>query len=545
MPGPRVLSVLDTAKIQYYHFQAIIIAGMGLFTDAYDLFCISPIMKLIGALYYDGKENRLGVLPALVVSATIGIPLLGTVVGQLVFGWLGDRIGRRRVYGLALMLMVFSSIGCGFSICKTKICVLTSLSFFRFLLGVGIGGDYPLSATIMSEFANKRTRGSFIAAVFSMQGFGILVGSAVTMIVCTVFDRIPRSPSEPAGPKPPGEADLAWRVILMLGAVPAMLTYYWRMMMPETARYTALVENNIPQAVRDMEKVFDRSLLEIAEESDSRPEPQLAEESDCPPEQPSYGLFSKQFVRQHGRDLFASATAWFLVDVIFYTINLLQSLIYKAEFDKKDRPNAYHAAFHVAELQAIIAIASTIPGYWASVLFIDRVGRVKIQIMGFLIMSICLFVIGGLYDNHWCKKLDVGFYILPGLMFFFSNLSPNTTTFIVPAELFLARFRSTCHGISGAAEKLGAIIGTVGFFWASQSSDKKEITEPYKLEIGMHSSLMILGGVGVIGAVLTYFFTPETKGRSLEDNETHVGPSKVELIRSSSINTSGPIHTVH
>ncbi|KAJ0087555.1 hypothetical protein Patl1_09347 [Pistacia atlantica] len=148
----KVLSALDTAKTQYYHFKAIIIAGMGLFTDAYDLFCIPPIMILIQRIYYDSDvDNKKPKIPRTVVSTMVGIALLGTVIGQLIFGRLGDRIGRRRVYGLALCLMVLSSIGCGFSICTTKKCVLGSLGFFRFLLGVGIGGDYPLSATIMSE----------------------------------------------------------------------------------------------------------------------------------------------------------------------------------------------------------------------------------------------------------------------------------------------------------------------------------------------------------------------------------------------------------
>ncbi|CAK9178281.1 unnamed protein product [Ilex paraguariensis] len=224
----KVLSALDTAKTQYYHFKAIIIAGMGLFTDAYDLFCIPPIMRLIGRIYYD--EHK---VPPVVNSTMIGMALLGTVIGQLVFGRLGDQLGRRRVYGVALILMVMSSIGCGFSICASeRACVLLSLGFFRFLLGVGIGGDYPLSATIMSEFANKRTRGGFIAAVFSMQGFGILVSSTVTMVVCAIFDRV----SNPPKGKAPEVADLAWRFILMIGAIPAGMTFYWRMMMPETAR---------------------------------------------------------------------------------------------------------------------------------------------------------------------------------------------------------------------------------------------------------------------------------------------------------------------
>lgn len=232
----KVLSALDTARTQWYHFKAIIIAGMGLFTDAYDLFCIPPIMKLIGRIYYqhpgDRDQNQYSVAPT-VVSIMVGMSLLGTVIGQLVFGRLGDLIGRRRVYGLSLMLMVLSSIGCGFSICTKRGCVLFSLGFFRFLLGLGIGGDYPLSATIMSEFANKRTRGSFIAAVFSMQGIGILASSMVTMIVCRIFEVSSHARADSPTPE---EADIAWRIILMIGAIPAAMTYYWRMMMPETAR---------------------------------------------------------------------------------------------------------------------------------------------------------------------------------------------------------------------------------------------------------------------------------------------------------------------
>lgn len=224
----KVLSSLDAARIQWYHFKAIIVAGMGLFTDAYDLFCIAPVMKIISHVYYHGDSINTAVL-----STSYAIALLGTATGQLVFGYLGDRVGRRRVYGLCLVIMIISSFGCGFSVCTTRTsCVMVSLGFFRFILGLGIGGDYPLSATIMSEFANKRTRGAFIAAVFWMQGLGILVSSAVTMAVCVAFKIGGGGGSEEV----PSEADVAWRLILMIGALPAALTFYWRMLMPETAR---------------------------------------------------------------------------------------------------------------------------------------------------------------------------------------------------------------------------------------------------------------------------------------------------------------------
>lgn len=510
--GVKVLTALDHAKTQYYHFKAIMIAGMGLFTDAYDLFCITPVTKLIGRIYYESHDNKPVLMPPAVVTALVAVALAGTVIGNLVFGTLGDRIGRRRVYGFSLVLMVFASFASGFSVGRTRGCVLSSLCFFRFLLGIGIGGDYPLSATIMSEFANKRTRGSFIAAVFSMQGFGILAGSATTMAVALAFNRA-TDDSDITPLHTPGAADLAWRIILMIGAIPAALTFYWRMQMPETARYTALVAHDEIKATNDMEKVLgDFNLETIVETSVASPGPPPS------PPAPTYGFFSKQFLRRHGRDLFACSMAWFLVDIPYYSSTLFQSQIYERRFSNTKDVNAYVEAYNVAKFQAIIAVASTIPGYFATMYFIDRIGRRKIQMMGFFFMAIFIFALAGPYDMYWHDHTNAYFFILYALTFFFSNFGPNTTTFIVPAELFPARFRSTCHGISGAAGKLGAIIGAVGFLWASQNTNRAKL-RGWKPGIGMTNALLILGGVCIIGAVLTYVFTPETKMRSLEENE--------------------------
>src|SRR5205809_280378 len=57
------------------------------------------------------------------------------------------------------------------------------LIVFRFILGMGIGGDYPLCATLMSEYANRRDRGKLITMVFSMQGAGLVVGPLVAIIL--------------------------------------------------------------------------------------------------------------------------------------------------------------------------------------------------------------------------------------------------------------------------------------------------------------------------------------------------------------------------
>ncbi|GLJ50579.1 hypothetical protein SUGI_1077490 [Cryptomeria japonica] len=198
----QVLNSLDVAKTQLYHFTAIVIAGMGFFTDAYDLFCISTVTKLLGRIYYyDENSSQPGALPPNVSAAVNGVALCGTLAGQLYFGWLGDKMGRKKVYGLTLILMVVASIASGLSFGNTAKSVMTSLCFFRFWLGFGIGGDYPLSATIMSEYANKRTRGTFIAAVFAMQGFGIVAGGAVAIIVSAAFRKKFEAPIFEVNPK--------------------------------------------------------------------------------------------------------------------------------------------------------------------------------------------------------------------------------------------------------------------------------------------------------------------------------------------------------
>lgn len=125
-----VLNALDAAKTQWYHFSAIVIAGMGFFTDAYDLFCISLVTKLLGRIYYsEPGAPKPGILPPGIQSAVTGVALVGTLAGQLFFGWLGDKLGRKKVYGLTLMLMVICSIASGLSFSDTPKGVMVMLEF--------------------------------------------------------------------------------------------------------------------------------------------------------------------------------------------------------------------------------------------------------------------------------------------------------------------------------------------------------------------------------------------------------------------------------
>ncbi|GAA0171625.1 secondary carrier transporter [Lithospermum erythrorhizon] len=507
----QVLNALDVAKTQLYHFTAIVVAGMGFFTDAYDLFSISIVTKLLGRLYYYKEGSRRpGSLPPGVSSSVTGVALVGTLFGQLFFGWLGDKMGRKKVYGLTLALMVICSIASGLSFGKTPKGVMATLCFFRFWLGFGIGGDYPLSATIMSEYANKKTRGSFIAAVFAMQGFGILAAGIVGLIVSTAFDHAYERPTyeqDPAGSTAP-EADYIWRIILMFGALPAAVTYYWRMKMPETARYTALVARNAKQAAQDMAKV-----LNVELEAEEEKMEKIVKNSSN-----SFGLFSKEFARRHGLHLIGTTTTWFLLDIAYYSNNLFQKDIYSSIgwIPSAEKMSATYEVYRIARAQTLIALCGTVPGYWFTVAFIDIIGRFIIQLMGFFMMTVFMFALAIPY-NHWRQKDNrVGFLIMYSLTFFFSNFGPNATTFVVPAEIFPARLRSTCHGISAAAGKAGAIVGTYGFLYASQSTDSTKTDPGYPTGIGMKSSLIVMACINAFGVLFT-FLVPESKGKSLEE----------------------------
>ncbi|KAF8014394.1 hypothetical protein BT93_H0276 [Corymbia citriodora subsp. variegata] len=492
----QVLNALDAAKTQWYHFTAIVIAGMGFFTDAYDLFCISLVTKLLGRLYYTEPGSPTpGTLPSNVAAAVNGVAFCGTLAGQIFFGWLGDKMGRKRVYGMTLMLMVLCSVASGLSFGKEANGVMATLCFFRFWLGFGIGGDYPLSATIMSEYANKKTRGAFIAAVFAMQGFGILAGGMVAIVVSSAFKARYPAPAyeDDAALSTIPQADYVWRMILMFGALPAALTYYWRMKMPETARYTALVAKNAKQAAADMSKV-----LQVDLEAEPEKVQPKAQGND-------FGLFSKQFARRHGLHLLGTMSTWFLLDIAFYSQNLFQKDVFTAIgwIPKAKTMNAIEELYRIGRAQTLIALCSTVPGYWFTVALIDRIGRFAIQLMGFFFMTVFMFALAIPY-HHWTLPDNrIGFVIMYSLTFFFANFGPNATTFVVPAEIFPARLRSTCHGISAAAGKAGAMVGAFGFLYAANG-------------IGVRTTLIILGVINFLGMVFT-FLVPESNGRSLEE----------------------------
>lgn len=199
-------------------------------------------------------------------------------------------------------------------------------------------------------------------------------------------------------------------------------------------------------------------------------------------------------------------TTWFLLDIAFYSQNLTQKDIFPVMgLTHKDvEVNALQEMFETSRAMFVIAFFGTFPGYWFTVFFIEKLGRFKIQLVGFFMMSFFMLIIGIKYDYLTTNKYM--FATLYGLTFFFANFGPNSTTFVLPAELFPTRVRSTCHALSAAAGKAGAMVGAFGVQNYTLGKGTKDIQK----------AMFFLAFTNMLGFCFTFLVT-ETKGRSLEE----------------------------
>ncbi|KAL3682445.1 hypothetical protein R1sor_000467 [Riccia sorocarpa] len=226
MTRHAVLLWLEKAKIKVYHYQVQALCFAGFFSFGYNLFSISTVTTLLGRLYYyNPGSGKPGILPVGVHAGVVGAALCGALFGQLFFGWAGDKWGRRKMCTVSSIITVFASLASGLSFGSTRTRLMVTLGFFRFWLGFGIGGNYPLLATMMSEYSNEMDRGFVVAFLFGCQGVGIALAETVAYSVFSIFSLVHKLPSFYVDPVR-HEVDFVWRVVLMFGAIlPAGLEF--------------------------------------------------------------------------------------------------------------------------------------------------------------------------------------------------------------------------------------------------------------------------------------------------------------------------------
>jgi MFS transporter, PHS family, inorganic phosphate transporter len=128
------LAEIDKAPFGWYHVRACVVAGVGFFTDSYDIFVVSLLTIMLGIVFWPQTK---GAMPT---SADTGIKVAtsgGTVIGQLGFGALADIIGRKRMYGVELIVIIIATLGQSLSSPSPAVSIVGLIIFWRVIMGIG------------------------------------------------------------------------------------------------------------------------------------------------------------------------------------------------------------------------------------------------------------------------------------------------------------------------------------------------------------------------------------------------------------------------
>jgi MFS transporter, PHS family, inorganic phosphate transporter len=471
-----LIAELDEASLSRFHLRAVLASGMGFFTDAYDLFVIGVASALIT------KDWNLSPGHLALLNSTM---LFAAFVGAFVFGRFADVIGRKHVYWLVAAITIAGALG---SALAPSYWVLIG---FRFLLGFGVGGDYPVSAVMVSEYANRKDRGKLVGMVFGTQALGLIVGPliALALLGAGLSD------------------DTVWRVLLGLGALPAAAVIYLRTRMPESPRYQAQVQGRAEQAASRMASFTGGQVNGNGAGQLNGNGAGHVSGNGAPAPRPELGLRAFLTNRHWLIMLAGTAGTWFLLDYAYYgnTISTPQILSLIS-------PTA--STMTKIALQLAIFVVAAVPGYVLAIAKLDKIGHRRLQLLGFAMMGLCFLIIAAVPG---LTTAVVPFLLVYGVSYFFTEFGPNMTTFVMPSELYPVTMRATGHGISAGIGKLGAFIGVFLFPLLNDW-------------FGLRGTLLLTAGVAAAGFALTLVL-PEPAGRSLEDMPTSTRGARARSLR--------------
>jgi MFS family permease len=453
---------LDKAPMTRLHVRFWLLAALGILLDGFDFFVIGVANPLVKRDFHVTSTQVGLVSAAAIVGAMFGASLLGP---------LGDRLGRSRVFKYDLMLFVIFSLLC---IVAWNIWVLT---FFRFVLGLAIGLDYPLAASYLAEVLPSAKRGRWLTGAFSLQAAGIVLGATVGVVILEVFPHV-----------------WSWRLLLGFGVVPAVIIMFLRRKVPESPRW--LAQNGHK---REAKEVADR--LSPVPVVVTKADTERAEE---PPEglqaliQPR--LFRPGMIR---RTIF-TAVPWFLMDIATYGVGIFTPTLL-AEIVVKHADTTF-IADNITSTKGTAALdVFLVIGFLIAILLVDRVGRIPLQVTGFAVMAVALVMLGTVEGLAGGGGSYLAVVIVAFALFnTFMNAGPNATTYALPAEVFPSECRAAGHGFAAGSAKFGAALG-VFLFPILQGA------------IGNSALLFSVAGCCCLGLFITVLFRIEPRGRSLEE----------------------------
>ncbi|MDP2334412.1 MAG: MFS transporter [Reyranella sp.] len=422
------------------------------------------------------KEYGLTPLEKGVVGAA---PLAGIMVGAIALGGLADTYGRRRLFVVEMLVFVVFLIGLavapGFG----------WLVFFLLGVGVALGCDYPTAHLVISESIPSRDRGKLVLGAFAFQAIGALVGTALGYVILANLPELG-----------------AWRWMYATVIVPAALVVVGRLFITDSGQWL-MARGRRQDAERELQRLLERvprypTQVRLAEvDPDSALYSQAARR----------GRWRDLFTRRNRRATILASVPWFLQDLGTYGIGIFTPTILAQTIGHEITGAQTVAGVIARDIEAAkgAALVDTllIVGILAAVLLTDRVGRIRLQVLGFIGCAVGLgLALGQAHVEEPARTLLLfgGFMIFN----FMTNLGPNAQTYLLAGEVFPTNIRGKGAGFAASFAKVGAVITAFVFPLVLASA-------------GIDVLLAGLIVTSLLGALVTWWFRIETRGVNLEE----------------------------
>ncbi|ENH73441.1 Inorganic phosphate transporter PHO84 [Fusarium oxysporum f. sp. cubense race 1] len=460
-----------------FKIRVFFVAASGFLASSYSLFSVDILS--IALFYVYPPCNRLGQDPGLIIDE---LTLTGTILGMLLMGHLADRSGRKKWYGAELTILIVATIGMvqasegytAVNITRSSMNIYSWIAWWRFLLGFGIGAEYPLSSIITAEWASTESRGVMLSAVFSMQSVGRLLSYTVSLGALRG--------SNPGDDEETRRLaiDRVWRWTVGVALIPAAIAILLRLTIPETPRFYAGIMKDPRKGVSNTMKLYGRnkSIQEVGRETD------LSTGGSKDEEEPWYTWYGKAWDYLTGpkkgwRPLVLISLLWAIMDVPWYGLtmdlsNTLATLVHDPNYWNLNNTISNMIEQNAIRSIVVVSIGSLI-GSIGSILIIDFFRRKVILIATFLAITVLLAIAGGTLLGSEASDSHHAAVVCYGILQFFFNLGPNTLIFVLAAEIFPTTYRGTFNGIAAASGKVGAVIIRVIIFTTRHGDKEKSL----------------------------------------------------------------------
>ena len=441
-----ILERLEKLPVDSFQYKLLAVTGLGWLFDSMDTGLIAFVLPVL-AKDWSLTPAQMGWIGS--------IGLIGMALGAVLAGTLADRIGRKKVFSITVLLYSLS----------TGMCALSwsyeSLLFFRFLVGFGLGGELPVAATLMSEYAPSHLRGRFIVLLESFWALGWLVAACIAYLLIPMF---------------------GWKIAFVIGTLPALYVFLIRLHMPESVRY--LLSHNKVDEAKEIILQLEKKLAVASQPFEGELTP--LEKGQVKEETPH---FLKLWNRQFRMRTLMLWLAWFGIVFSYYGIFMwLPSIVFAQGF----------AVVKTFEYVLIMTLAQ-LPGYFAAAYLVDVIGR-KYTLSLFLLMSgVCSFFFGNATSSETLLAW--------GAAMSFFNLGAWGVIYTYTPEQYPTAMRALGSGWAAGFGRIGGMLAPmlVGVMIAGS--------------FGMNTIFLMFASVFVIISAVVLALGHESKQKTLEELE--------------------------